>query len=223
MERKIEELSERLKNEPNEMFEEEAAKLELELRQEITSLSQKLDEAETARLNDKDLLDTMAKSQKALEKDISDLRKQYEGGTDWKFKYEEEMEKRDKQEAATAKELSRLQQEVRIVFSIGRRTSDKMVDKMQTMLGESEEKLTMTADELNTSKQRLAELEEERQSLKKLWGLSWRLTSQRLGRRLSEVRKKILSRPLPMLKDKEPQKSKQEAIRVRKSRTRDKM
>lgn len=223
LEQKVEELTEQLKmNGPNsEMLEEEAAKLEIALRQEIVLLKRKLRDADAERRKDKDLQAMMVKERKALEDEIAALRKEYEMGTDWKRKYEEEVEKRGRDEANLKKEIERLQQEVRIVFSIGRRTSDKMVDNLQTMLEEKEEKLSMTLDELNSSKQKLTELEEERQSMRKLWRLSWRLTAQRFRRRLTELRKKILGRALPALDvNKNLEKAKEQAVKVRKSRSR---
>ena len=218
----MDELTEQLKNGPNgEILEEEAAKLEIMLRQEIASLKRKVRDAEAERRKDKDVQAMMVKERKALEDEIATLKKEYEMGTDWKRMYEEEVEKRGRDEANLKKEIERLQQEVRIVFSIGRRTSDKMVDNLQTMLEEKEEKLSMTLDELNVSNQKLAELEEERQSMRKLWRLSWRLTAQRFRRRLTELRKKILGRALPALDvNKNLEKAKEQAVQVRKSRSR---
>ena len=218
----MDELTEQLKNGPNgEILEEEAAKLEIMLRQEIASLKRNVRDAEAERRKDKDVQAMMVKERKALEDEIATLKKECEMGTDWKRMYEEEVEKRGRDEANLKKEIERLQQEVRIVFSIGRRTSDKMVDNLQTMLEEKEEKLSMTLDELNVSNQKLAELEEERQSMRKLWRLSWRLTAQRFRRRLTELRKKILGRALPALDvNKNLEKAKEQAVQVRKSRSR---
>lgn len=221
--KKIESLSKRLKEEPNEMLEEEASKLEIELRQEILLLTQKLDQAEADRAKDKELQKLMAKEQKALEKEIADLKKQYAKGTDWKSMYEEEKERNEKQEKESLAEIQRLEKEVRVVFSIGRRTSDKMVENLGTRVKEKEEKLQMTMDEMESKKQTIIDLEAERQSLRQLLRLSWRLTSQRLRLRLSLVRKKIIGGPLTAKggDDTEGDKVKsRQAVRVRKSRGR---
>lgn len=204
------------------MLEEEASKLEIELRQEIKILTQKLDQAEADRAKDRELQKLMAKEQRALEKEIADLKKQYEQGTDWKYMYEEEKQRNEKREKESLAEIQRLEKEVRVVFSIGRRTSDKMVGDLGTRVKEKEEKLQMTMDELQSKKETIIDLEAERQSLRQLLRLSLRLTSQRLRLRLSLVRKKIMGGPLAPVGDAtdgDKVKSRQ-AVQVRKSRRR---
>ena len=219
LEQKIDELTEQLKNEPNEMFEEEASKLELELRQTIATLTQKLQDAEMELHKFKDLQATMASERAALEEEIAALKKEFEKGTDWQGKYKQALEKQSNEQAQAKKEIERLQQEVRIVFSIGRRTSDKTVDTLQTMLEEKEERLSMTLEEINSAKEKLAEFEAERRSLRKLWGLSFQLTSQRLRRRLRDLRKTIFGGVLPAVDKKEVNET-QQALQIRKTRAR---
>ena len=220
LEQKIDELTEQLKNEPNEMFEEEASKLEFELRQTIAALTRKLQDAEMELRKFKDLQAIMASERAALEEEIAALKKEFEKGTDWQGKYKQALEKQSKEQAEAKKEIERLQQEVRIVFSIGRRTSDKTVDKLQTMLEEKEERLSTTLEEIKSAKEKLAEFEEERRSLRKLWGLSFRLTSQRLRRRLGDLRKKIFGGVLPAVDTKEVDETKEKALQIRKTRSR---
>lgn len=220
LEQKIDELTEQLKNEPNEMFEEEASKLELELRQTIATLTRKLQEAETELRKFKDLQVIMANERAALEVEIAELKKEFEKGSDWQGKYKEALEKQGQERAEAKREIERLQQEVRIVFSIGRRTSDKTVEALQSMLEEKEERLSMTLEEMSSANEKLAEFEEERRSLRKLWGLSLRLASQRLRRRLNDLRKKIFGGILPAVDTKEIEEAKEQAIQIGKTRSR---
>mmetsp|Transcript_12463 Transcript_12463/g.20689 ORF Transcript_12463/g.20689 Transcript_12463/m.20689 type:complete len:329 (+) Transcript_12463:128-1114(+) len=225
LEQKIEGLVQRLKDEPDEMLEEEAVKLEAELRQEILTLRHRLEEADVARQKDKELQKSMEKEQKVLEKEIASLKKQYKEGTDWKNLYEEAEMKSKKKEKESRAEIKRLEQEVRVVFSVGRRTSDKMVEDLGTRVKEKQEKLQITVNELNTKKEYIIDLEDERNSLRQLLRLSWRLTSQRLRLRLTVLRKvlrkKIMGGPLSPIADDTTSKEKsfeRQAIRVRKSR-----
>ena len=202
------------------MLEEEASKLELELRQTIATLTRKLQEAETELRKFKDLQVIMANERAALEMEIAELKKQFEKGSDWQGKYKQALEKQGQERAEAKKEIERLQQEVRIVFSIGRRTSDKTVEALQSTLEEKEERLSMALEEISSAKEKLAEFEEERRSLRKLWGLSFRLTSQRLRRRLNDLRKKIFGGILPAVDSTEVEEAKEQALPIRKTRSR---
>jgi hypothetical protein len=203
----------------NDEFDKKAAQIELQLRSEIDALTAKLDEADAARLKDKELQEIMAMEQKALEDEIAKLRKEYELGTDWKYMFEEEKEARLKAEKESREEIERLQKEIRVVFSIGRRTSDKLVEDLSSKLEQKEETLRMSMEEVGTKDRYISELVGERSSLRKLLLLSLKLTGQRLRARLKTLRKKILGRPLPARRELSEAERQQE-IRIRKSRGR---
>lgn len=184
---------------------EKASELQKDLKKEIKELSRKLVDAEARSLKFSELEVNMTKKQRALEEEVKTLRGDYEERKDWKTKYEKESVEWRKQEEEYLAEIQRLEQEVRVVFSIGRRTSDKLVEELGAELKEKELNMTAQKRALDEKDEYIGTLEQERKSLRRLSWLGIKVTGERLRLQLARLRKnigsKIAGKALPSRKE----------------------
>lgn len=194
LEQKIGDLRKKLETSSTKALLEKASRLQNEMRKEIEDLSSKLVDAEARSLKFAEFEKTMTEKQQALEEEIKTLHGEYEEGKEWKAKYEKESALWKKQEEEYLAEIQRLEQEVRVVFSIGRRTSDKLVEELSSQLKDKELNMTTQIKELSEKNQYIDILEEERKSLRKLSWLGVKVTRERALLQLARLRKSIRSK-----------------------------
>lgn len=161
---------------------------------EIGALTNKLAVADAKRLHDAQLQQELKRERQELQQEIKNLQREVENKYDYKTKYETEKKDRTTDNQNNRLEIKRLQEEVRVVFSIGRRTSDKIVKDLRSRLSHKDERLQMALDDVERKEDYIQQLEQERKSLKSLWKLSWKLTLQRLRHRVVGMRHSFLSR-----------------------------
>jgi len=216
LELEIEQLTIKLNKRSSQDVLDAAIVMQKELKNEIEILSQKLLKAEFELFNVTELEETMQKKRQGLEEQIAVLQKKLDEGMDWKEKYEKSNMTQSEQEEKLLEEIERLEEEVRAVFSIGRKTSDALVKQMTYELREKEDEMKGAMKELESKDSYIEYLEKERGSLRKLLRISFSLTRERLQSRLLNLRRRISGRVIkPILTSSEGQKNVGENVTVR--------
>ena len=172
------------------------------MEQDMASLKEAAETQETKLAEAKAELADNLEARKALQAEMVALKHGYlQRLSEIEDQLEEEQDQRVREQQESAKTLERIQtelkQRLKDVVEESRRNVEIITADFTQKLEQRDQELAQTRDKLQTAQDavhkresRISELEEERQSLRKLFGISFRLVRQRVSKRLSMRRRR---------------------------------